>query len=57
MQVAKNLKQKVKKGDSLIGMYPTNGRQKACNYVALGSDEAGPPRSAIRVEATFWGHA
>ena len=36
-------------------MYPTNGRQKACNYVALGSDQAGPPRSAIRGEATLWG--
>ena len=55
MQVAKNLKQKVKKVDSLIGMYPTNGRQKACNYVALGSDQAGPQRSAIRGEATLWG--
>ena len=36
-------------------MHPTNGRQKASNYVALGLDQAGPPRSAIRGEAALWG--
>ena len=46
---------KGKKGVTLVGMYPTNGREKACNYVALGSDQAGPPGSAIRGEATLWG--